>query len=721
VFVRLVLALFILYNAAAVYAPAMAFTGGQVDADLVSDTEAVVLGQTLRLGVRLRMEEGWHTYWRHHGDAGAPTEITWHLPEGFSAGPLAWPAPEKYSEDGLIVFGYADETFLSSRIQVSETLLADTTLVFQAEVDWLVCREVCIPGGDMLRLEIPVRLGQAAPANEALFGRYDKRVPAELAHDARVRLGYNVTATVGNVLVNLDLEATGDEVVELVDFYPAEADAFIFHPPTKNVDNSGCLQLQLELYEAQNKVEVLPGLLVYRVGGKEKHHARVTLDLTRSSGQGGVVPRSPFVTASAPAHSFFVFVLMGMLGGLILNLMPCVLPVISLKVLSLVSQAGTDRAQVRRLGLLFSAGIILAFLGLAATVVALKAGGEQIGWGFQFQAPGFVVAMAALIFVLGLSLFGVFTVQLPGTQGSFGGLADGESGLSSFLNGILATILATPCTAPFLGAALGFAFAQEAGAIVTIFAAIGVGMALPYIALALQPGWMRFLPRPGAWMEAFKQFMGFMLMATVLWLLWVLGKQLGMEAVVWTGAFLLVLAVGAWIIGTWIDLRSSTGRRLGAWVLALGLSFAAYLLFVHPVLATMEAWEEGEVVSDEMDWQAFSSAKLEELIAQNRLIFVDFTAEWCLTCKVNERMILTQKRVRDKFIELDVALVKADWTRPNKQIKALLNSFGRSGVPLYVIYPKGHPEHPLVLPEIITVNLVLAKLDEANAAALERP
>jgi thiol:disulfide interchange protein DsbD len=698
----------------------MAFTGGQVDADLVSDAEAIVPGQILRLGVRLRTEEGWHTYWRHSGDAGAPTEITWHLPEGFSAGPLAWPAPEKYSEDGLIVFGYADETFLSSRIQVPETLPADTTLVFQAQVDWLVCREVCIPGGDSLRLEIPVRFGQAAPANEALFARYDKRVPAELAHDARVRLDYNVTATVGNVLVNLDLEATGDEVVELVDFYPAEADVFFFHPPTKNVDNSGRLQLQLELYEAQDKVEVLPGLLVYRVGGKEKHHAQVTLDLTRTSGRGNLGPRSPLVVPPVPAHSFFVFVLMGMLGGLILNLMPCVLPVISLKVLSLVSQAGTDRAQVRRLGLLFSAGIISAFLGLAATVVTLKAGGEQIGWGFQFQAPGFVVAMAALIFVLGLSLFGVFTVQLPGTQGSFGGLADGESGLSSFLNGILATILATPCTAPFLGAALGFAFAQDAGAIVTIFAAIGVGMALPYIALALQPGWMRFLPRPGAWMEAFKQFMGFMLMATVLWLLWVLGKQLGMEAVVWTGAFLLVLAVGAWIIGTWIDLRSSTGRRLGAWVLALGLSFAAYLLFVHPVLATMEAWEEGDAVSDEMDWQAFSSAKLEELIAQNRLIFVDFTAEWCLTCKVNERTILTQKRVRDKFTELDVALVKADWTLPNKQIKALLNSFGRSGVPLYVIYPKGQPEHPLVLPEIITANLVLAKLDEANAAALER-
>ena len=403
---------------------------------------------------------------------------------------------------------------------------------------------------------------------------------------------------------------------------------------------------------------------------------------------------------------------MAVIGGMILNLMPCVLPVISLKALSLVSQGGEEPRRVRQLGLSFAAGVVLTFVVLAAFVIVLKAGGEQIGWGFQFQSPGFVLFLTGLVFTLGLSLFGVLTIRLPGSVGALGGIAQGEGLGHSFLNGVLATILATPCTAPFLGTALGFAFSQPAAVVVAVFVAIGVGLSLPYLVLAWQPGWVRFLPKPGAWMERFKQAMGFLLMATVLWLLWVVGKQLGMEAVVWTCAFLLSLALGAWIVGTWIDLRTSPGRRRAAWAVSLLIALAGYGLFLHPLMVT----PGGSGVAMETEgWEEFDVERVESLLAEDRILFIDFTAEWCWTCKVNERVVLSDGDVRERFEELDVALIKADWTNRDPEITRMLRAFGRSGVPLYVIFPAGRSREPIVLPEVITKGIVLEGLERARS------
>jgi thiol:disulfide interchange protein DsbD len=297
------------------------------------------------------------------------------------------------------------------------------------------------------------------------------------------------------------------------------------------------------------------------------------------------------------------------------------------------------------------------------------------------------------------------------------GLAGSEGLAGSFFNGVLATILATPCTAPFLGTALGFAFAQTAGVVWGIFAAIGLGMALPYALLALQPGWMRFLPKPGAWMERFKQSMGFLLMGTVLWLLWVLGKQVGVEGVIWTGAFLLCVGLSCWLVGQWLELRSGQGKRLVVWGLALAILLGGYLTFLDPVLEVEQglAAPAGEGESG-LVWEPFSVARVEQLLAAGeRPVFIDFTAEWCWTCKVNERAVLASDAVRARFAALDVALVKADWTNRNPEITQLLRRFGRSGVPLYVLFPAGRADQPLVLPEVITPGLVLARLDEAEA------
>ena len=689
---------------------------------LLADTEHITPGQPFLLGVRLQMAPEWHTYWEFSGDAGLPTTVDWHLPAGFEAGPLQWPAPHKYTESGdLTVYGYQDEVLLMAQIRPPAALKADTLLTLGVAVTWLACRESCIPGDTTLNLNL--RTGKAKPANAQLFALYQSQVPGPLNSNAPVELSHRARRSGDEIQVDLTLKTRSGALAadaQAPDFYPLDGASFIFAPPQRP-EPPGTRAAQLDLHLSLKPYDTAPltqlrGLLVYRLADDPSlHFAKVDLPLDL---QGGQAPGSLLTMdfrKPETAYSLGWFLLLAGLGGLLLNLMPCVLPVISLKILGLVSQSGAQAQRVRALGLAFAAGITTAFVGLAVLVVALRAGGQQLGWGFQFQSPGFVMAMCALVFSLGLSLFGVFTVQLPGLS-NIGGQAQGEGSLGSFLNGVLATVLATPCTAPFLGAAMGFAFAQPGPVVLAIFLASGLGMALPYLVLALQPGWTRLLPKPGAWMERFKQGMGFLLMGTVLWLLWVLGKQLGMEAVIWTGAFLLGLGLACWIVGQWLDLSSSTPRRWLAWSLAFLLVAGSYRLFLHPLLQDVNQVSATPQIGD-LAWQDFSADRVETLVRSGRTVFIDFTAEWCWTCKVNERTVLTSEALRRKFSELDVALLKADWTSRNPEITALLQAFGRSGVPLYVIFPAGHLDQPLVLPEVITADLVIEKLDQAAALA----
>ena len=700
-----------------------------VKARLVADVASVTAGQAFTVGVELRMDEGWHTYWQYSGDAGLPTSIEWDMPDGFEPGSLQWPGPHKYEElDDLFVYGYADEVLLMSDVGVAANLDEGLTLApLSAQVSWLVCREVCIPGGASLALQLPVGAGSPVPLEERdLFDRYRTRVPTPLGDDDPVEVTHHLSGTAEGVYI-VDVQITSEEArqgieSELPDFFPSaakEADPF---PGRRSlaVDGSVNVAVELEPLGASPPSE-LDGVVVFEAVDGAVQYRSVKLDLRRptSAGkreQGGLLEVVRASRADAAEVSLALYLLLAIAGGLILNLMPCVLPVISLKILGFVSQAGEEKARIRQLGFMFSAGVVATFVALAAIVVLLKAGGEQIGWGFQFQSPAFVLFLTALVFVLGLSLFGVVTVRLPGSSGGLvGGAAQSEGLGGSFFNGVLATILATPCTAPFLGTSLGFAFSQSTATIFAIFLAAGIGMSLPYVALALQPGWTRFIPTPGDWMERFKQLMAFLLMATAVWLLWVLGKQLGMEAVVWSTAFLLCLGVASWIVGQWVeDLRASRGQRVAAWAGAFAVSIAGYALFVHPLLAEQEATAQaGAPTGDEAVWQPFSVELVEQLVAADRHVFVDFTAEWCWTCKVNKRAALDDGRVRARFAELDVALVRADWTNRNPEITDVLSAFGRPGVPLYVIFPAGRADHPLVLPEILTPGLVLQSLEEA--------
>ncbi|MFA6111727.1 MAG: protein-disulfide reductase DsbD domain-containing protein, partial [Candidatus Latescibacterota bacterium] len=619
-----------------------------VQARLVAGTDAVRPGETFQVGLALRMAEGWHTYWRYSGDAGTPTRVRWTLPEGFTASDLQWPLPAKYAEAGdLTAYGYADSVLLLAEIR-PPARLTGRSVRLTALVSWLTCKEVCIPGDTTLVLELPAGTGarQGMSPIAAALAQTASQIPSPLP--AAAGLEYGVSRSPGEIAVELRLTGVA---VEALDFYPYAAEEFSF--ASRPVPGAGPPRVRLLLRPyGEAPIDSLPGLVVYLLSGEEQTRAgEVTLVLAGKGPLGGQTGPGPTTggegVTEGPGPSLISYLLLALVGGVILNLMPCVLPVISLKVLGFLSQAGEEAGRVRRLGLVFSLGIIAAFIALALVVVAVKAGGEQVGWGFQFQYPAFVMGMAALVFALGLSLFGVFTVNLSG--GGLTGLADRGGMVGSFFNGVLATILATPCTAPFLGTALGFAFSQPAGTVVAVFATVGLGMSLPYALLALRPGWVRRLPRPGAWMDHFKQLMGFLLMATVLWLLWVLGRQVGADGVVWTGAFLLCVALACWLIGQWVDLRSSRTRRRMAWVLALLVLLGGYRLFLAPVLGGEGASVVAGTTADD-EWEPFTQARLDQLLAAgDRPVFIDFTAEWCWTCKVNERTVLASQEVRERF------------------------------------------------------------------------
>lgn len=405
---------------------------------------------------------------------------------------------------------------------------------------------------------------------------------------------------------------------------------------------------------------------------------------------------------SAPQDSTSIatYLACALIGGFILNFMPCVLPVIAIKVISLVEQAKDEPQRVRLLGLTFSSGIIVSFLALAGLVVGIKAAGQDVGWGFQFQHPPFVIAMATIVLVFALSLFGLFYISAPGGQ-AFDKLAQKEGFVGTFFKGVLATVLSTPCSAPFLGTALGFAFAQPALIVFAMFFTIGLGMSLPYLLLTMNPKFMRFMPRPGVWMEKFKESLGFILLATVVWLLGIVGKQIGIDGLISVAYFLTAVSFAVWLVSRFTDLTSSGARILAVWATAVVIAGTAFYFFVV-------AMPKGS------EWEPFTQETLEKYKSQGKTVFVDFTAEWCLTCKMNENTVLNTPPVQEKMKELKVVKLKADWTSQDESISKLLASFNRSGVPLYVVYPANKPDKPIVFPEVITQPMVLQKLDEAG-------
>ncbi len=674
-----------------------------VQADLLAKTTAVVPGQPFLTGVLIKMVPHWHTYWKFPGDAGIPTEIKWQLPPGWKAGAIRWPIPLKLVEPGDIqIYGYHDEVLLIQEL-TPPAKIDDQSVKLTAEVDWLVCEKICIPGGKAVALELPVA-SSATPGNEDIFAQYESQLPQTWPADDVARAVWKRTPSE----LQLQIFSSTLAASASVDFFPAPGEEVVVGHPTAEKGADGVtFRIPIETSEAQ--LASLPGVIVFGQTAEGSERKAWELSGTGETGAGPATASAPPMATQEAGGGLMKFLLFGFLGGFILNLMPCVLPVISLKIFSFINYAGKSRQHIFRSGLAFVAGIFVWFLALAGLLIALKSAGNQVGWAVQFTNPYFVLAMAVVVFVFALNLFGVFEFTLPqSAQRGVLQVSSGEGHVASFSQGVFATILGTSCTAPVLGAAVGFALTQSSFVIVLMFLAIAAGMGFPYLLLSAQPAWVRWLPRPGAWMEKLKQLMGFPMLATLVFLLYVLGAQRGLEAVIWTLCLLLVVGLAAWLKGAFLLPTASTRSRVIVLLLILALLLGGGHYFVREKFAATKLADTPN--SQEGGWINFSPERLETELTAGRAVFLDFTAGWCVTCKFNEKTVLESEAVREAFAQRGIVKIKADWTNADPEITNLLQRFGRPGVPLYVLYPAGKSIEPIILPELLTKSIVLEQL-----------
>jgi len=689
---------------------------GHVEAELVSERSAIVPGEPMTVALRLTMDRGWHTYWQNPGDSGLPTTLAWKLPAGMRAGSIQWPAPQALSVGPLVNFGYEREVLLLTDIASSADVAGEPAVTLAARADWLVCKEVCIPEGADLTLSLPVAPKGGAAAAAQADSRWAASIAKTRASFPRPLQGWDVSAKARGSTVDLSLTPAAGAAV------PADLGKLRFFAYNAGqIESSGAQQLTrdgsgwtLSLPVAVQRTgdfTRVAGVLESTAAlGRNERAALVDVPLSgtvvAAAPQPDGVPQSLPLAPAENALSLSAATVFALIGGVLLNLMPCVFPVLSLKVLGFAAHGG-NRAAMRRHGLAFAAGVIVSFWLLAAALAALRAAGMQLGWGFQLQSPAIIASLALLFFVLALNLSGLFEIRrlLPS---SLAGWNAKNPYINDALSGVLAVVVASPCSAPFMGAALGYALASSMGATWIVFTMLGIGMALPYLTLAFFPAWRSKLPKPGAWMLRLKQLLAFPLYATVIWLAWVLGAQLGNDAVARLAVTLLMVALALW---AWQTMRAGGAR---AWGVAAIASIAAASFVGWPVASGVANDAARPSVAASEPWQEYTPQRVAQLVAAGQPVFVDFTAAWCVTCQVNKRLVLNTDAVRQAFAQGNVALVRADWTRRDPVIGAALAALGRDGVPVYVLYRPDRP--PLLLSELLSTKEVLAAIGTLHSS-----
>jgi len=685
---------------------------------LILSAESAKAGDTVWAGVDMKMEPAWHTYWKNPGEAGIATKIEWQLPPGVTAGEIQWPLPVQIPPAEVTTYGYSDEVVLLVPLKLAADLKPGP-LDLKARVSWLECKEACIPGSGSIEATLNVGDQTKSSTDAALIESWQGKVPKPGDH-LSARAWWEKPASDDTRPLTIELHLP-DGFSGNVDFYPYASDDFEVQAAPDNFSNkAGIVELRrtVKKYSGGWPKEI-SGVIVAGTGNS-RFGFEVKLpvsDQAPAVGEAVLLGSNTGETPVPRSQPLWRMLLYAFIGGLILNIMPCVLPVIALKILGFVGESRSDPRHVRKLGLVYALGVLVSFLVLAAIVIGVKAAGHRAGWGMQFGSPVFVVCLTTLVMLVALNLFGVFEVT-PGGRAldAAGGLASKPGAAGAFFNGVLATVLATPCTAPFLSIALGFAFAQKAPVILLMFIAVGVGLAAPYVVLSWNPAWLKFLPKPGAWMERFKIAMGFPMLATVVWLFNLAAGSYG-GRVLWLGIFLVVVAFAAWIFGEFVQ-RGRFGKGVALAVvlilLAGGYAFALenQLRWREPVTETNTTGSLKES-ADGIDWQRWSPEAVAKALSESSPVIVDFTADWCLTCQVNKKTSIEIPSVRAKLKSMNIVALLGDYTRFPDNITAELNRFNRAGVPLVLIYPKDAAAPPIVLPEILTPGIVLDALDRA--------
>ena len=680
-------------------APGATVRTDQVRAELVVHApEGLAAGRAAWLGLRIDHAPGWHTYWKNPGDSGLPTSLRWTLPAGFAAGEIAWPTPRPLPLGSLVNYGYEGRLLLAVPLTVPQGVGGNAVRA-ELQAEWLVCKDVCIPEEGRFALDIPTRA--ASTTSAADFDAARAALPRTLpGAQARARV----------VDGALEVQASGLPVA-----WAGQRLAFMPETP-EVIDNAGRVTARWDAgawiarvpLSAQRSASPAAMAVVLARDG-EPAGVRVEVPIEGpwppapppGTPAPAATPEGPAGNAIPPSLGWAAALLLALAGGALLNLMPCVFPVLSLKVVGFAAHA-QDRRALLAGGLAYTAGVVASFLLLAALLLALRAGGEQLGWGFQLQSPAFVAALALLFTLIGLNLSGLFEFGsvLPG---SLAALRARHPLADSALTGVLAVAVASPCTAPFMGASLGLAVTLPAAQALAVFAALGLGMALPYLAASAWPALARALPRPGPWMAHFKALMAFPMFGTVVWLAWVLGQQAGIDAVAGLLGTLVAVAFAAWVAGA-----TGLGRRArAAWGAVAALLLAVVLAWAWPALreAPGAAPGPGGTAATDGRWQAWSEARVHEALAQGRPVFVDFTAAWCVTCQFNKRTTLSDPQVLADFERKRVLLLRADWTRRDAAITTALAALGRNGVPVYALWAPGAAQ-PRLLGEVLTVSEV---------------
>jgi thiol:disulfide interchange protein len=673
---------------------------------LILSAESARPGDTVMAGIRLQMQPGWHSYWRNPGDSGIATKVDWTLPPGVTAGEIQWPVPEKLVTAPLTTYVYSDEATLLVPLKL-DGKIAPGPLDIKAKVSWQECSDVCIQGRTNLAVQLVVGPDGKPSADAALIQTAMEKLPK---NDAKFPLRARWEKDGENRPLLLEWESNGNPAE--LDFFPYDAAKYEVKGETERLSDSGGT-LRIRKLVAKTEADwpaKINGLLVSRSATNGPSLAyEVSVPVSEPAKTAATE-----IAASSSNESLLAMLGFAFLGGLILNIMPCVLPVIALKILGFVNQAKEAPGRVRKLGLVYGLGVWISFLVLAGLAIAVQHAGHLASWSAAFQNPQFRVIITVLITLVALNLFGVFEITLSGrAMGAAGELTAKEGVAGAFFNGVLATVLATPCTAPFLGVAIGFAFTQPAGSILLIFTAVAAGLAAPFVLLCWQPEWLKFLPKPGVWMQRFKVAMGFPMLATAVWLFWLTATRLGKAGVLWLGLFLVIISLAVWIWGEFVQRGA---RRAGlAGVISLLLIAGGYAFILENQLhwrSPLTAKQE-----DAIDWQAWTPAAVEKARGEGHPVLVDFTADSCLNCQVNKATSIDIKSTRAKLKEINAVTFIGDFTDENEMIAQELKRYHRSGVPLVLIYPADKTLPPAVLPPVLTPGLVREALEKAAKPA----
>jgi len=667
-------------------------TGGvitpHVRASLVSEQNSVEAGQSFWVALHFDIIEGWHTYWKNPGDSGNPPRIQWKLPPGFVASAIQWPYPERLPVGPLMNYGYSDEAWLLVRMTAPE-VIEPGLINISAQAEWLVCQEECIPEQGYLTISLPVTAkGDSQPSQwHARFQAKQQQLPRAAPWSSHIRVQDN------EIDLRLQLDKLDSAELQDVYFFPAEYG--IVEHAAKQIHTVSGQEMSLQIRRGDLKAQPLSNIQGVLVFTEQLPDGTITRALEINSS----------LPAGSAPPSLWLILSFALLGGFLLNIMPCVFPILSLKALSIVQSAAQAPVRARRNGYVFTLGVLLSFVLIAAVLLLLRAGGEALGWGFQLQSPIFVLALTWLIFALGLQFSGVWSFG-ESWVGTGQNLTTHRPYMGAFFTGVLAVIVATPCTAPFMGTALGYAVTQPGWVALLIFLCLGLGMALPWLLISLWPGLSKFLPKPGAWMERVKQALAFPLYATVAWLLWVLAQQVDQQSLLYAFLSLVFIALGLWF---WQNTR--TANR--SWQISATMTLLIIIVLISSMLWKLEP-AAAVPTAGQHTWELYDADTLARFRAEGKPVLVNFTAAWCITCLVNEKVVLGTTEIQTELRDRTVVYMKADWTNKDPAINRVLEQYGRSGVPLYLLFPSDPQHEVIVLPNILTKGIVLQSLDQLN-------